>query len=432
VVWRTDLPIILSAVALFSVAFELWRFFQSTHTAPLGVMRRVIVVVLFATSLMQLVKLCGNLLHQPGIADAAALAESICLFSLALVLWPFLKQVKPRLSKAMGHRVQRRVQRAEAELLQSKRRSEMVEEIAHIGHWMTTLPEWKLFWSDEVYRIHGLAKETYTPDIVTARKFFHPDDLLPFQENRSKAIAEKTGWEQFVRVIRPTGEVRQVLARGIIQLDASGEVNAIFGVFFDMTEQKRVEEQLRQVNAVLQEMALVDGLTGLPNRRHFDAALEREVKRAIREHILLGLILIDLDCFKSFNDTYGHLAGDQCLCRVAAAIAGVLQRPGDLVARFGGEEMVVLLPNTNAAGARAVAEQIAETVHGLGLEHRGNAAGLVTLSAGVAVFDPLQDSHTALSLVRRADQALYQAKSAGRNRVVFEAPRQSTLQISGV
>ncbi len=438
-IWRVDLPVILSAVALFTVAYELWRFFQSNHTAPLGVMRRVIVMVLFASGLMQLGKLYGNLSREPVVTDVATLTESICLLGLALILWPFLAQVKPRLSKAMAHRVKRRVQRAEAELQQAKLRLEMVEENAHIGYWITTLPEWKLYWSDEVYRIHGLTKESYTPDINTARAFFHPDDLRPFQANRARAVVEKSGWEQFVRVIRPNGEVRQVLARGLIQVDANGEVNAIFGVFFDMTEQKRVEEQLRQanlqaeqVNAMLQEMAMVDGLTALPNRRHFDAALEREVRRAIRESIQLGLILIDLDRFKSYNDAYGHLAGDKCLRKVAGAIAGVLQRPGDLVARYGGEELVVLLPNTNAAGAKAVAEQIAETVRALQMEHRGNAPGIVTLSAGVAVFDSLQDSHTALTLVQRADLALYQAKSAGRNRVVCEAPRQLTLPCSGI
>ncbi len=182
-----------------------------------------------------------------------------------------------------------------------------------------------------------------------------------------------------------------------------------------MLKAKMIAEK---TNEALKAIALLDSLTGLPNRRHFDAALEVEFKRAIRDTATLGVIMIDLDHFKGFNDLYGHPAGDDCLRRVACAIRSVLLRPGDLVARYGGEEMIVLLPGTDEDGAGVVASVLAEAVRALALEHRGTPVRIVTISCGVAVFDPLRGACQPLTLVERADRALYEAKLTGRNRVV--------------
>jgi diguanylate cyclase (GGDEF)-like protein len=164
-------------------------------------------------------------------------------------------------------------------------------------------------------------------------------------------------------------------------------------------------------------MAMQDSLTGLPNRRHFDAALAQEFKRAARDNVALSLIMIDLDHFKGFNDLYGHPAGDACLRRVAEAVAGVPQRPADLVARYGGEEMMVLLPNTGAAGAAIVARLLRNAVRELQMPHAASPERFVTVSCGVASFLPARDPHVPVVLVERADTALYRAKLAGRNRV---------------
>jgi diguanylate cyclase len=127
--------------------------------------------------------------------------------------------------------------------------------------------------------------------------------------------------------------------------------------------------------------------------------------------------MIDLDHFKSFNDKYGHLAGDDCLRRAAEAIAGVPQRPADVTARYGGEEMVVLLPNTDERGSAAVAQLIVQAVRDMRLPHESNPAGIVTISCGVAAFTPDEDAQVAVMLLERADQALYAAKIHGRNQV---------------
>ncbi len=173
---------------------------------------------------------------------------------------------------------------------------------------------------------------------------------------------------------------------------------------------------LEAQNAALARLARTDGLTGLANRRHFDEVLQQELRRARRNHSALALVMLDVDCFKKYNDLYGHPAGDDCLRRVSAAIGACVRRPCDLAARYGGEEFAVLLPETGEAGAAMVAERIRAAVCRQGLTHAGNPHRVVTISAGVHVLVPA-DAGDAQKLVAGADHALYQAKSDGRNRV---------------
>jgi diguanylate cyclase (GGDEF)-like protein len=178
--------------------------------------------------------------------------------------------------------------------------------------------------------------------------------------------------------------------------------------------------QLLEVNEVLQRTANTDSLTGVPNRRFFDLVLEREWQRARRLGEPFSLILIDIDCFKQFNDLYGHPAGDACLTRVASALARCSRRGTDLLARIGGEEFVALLPETTAAGALSLAESMRQMVAQLGIPHQGSgAASHVTVSMGVAAVTPGAD-HAAVDLVKRADTALYRAKESGRDRVCVD------------
>jgi diguanylate cyclase (GGDEF)-like protein len=166
---------------------------------------------------------------------------------------------------------------------------------------------------------------------------------------------------------------------------------------------------------LLEDLALVDGLTYIPNRRRFDQALEQEWARACRERFPLALAMLDVDHFKAYNDHYGHGAGDDCLRRVADALKHTMQRPSDMVARYGGEEFALLMPNTDGSGACTIAERARLAVAESGLPHAYSpTAEHVTISIGVAAAHPRAGA--AEPLLLSADQALYQAKHSGRNR----------------
>ncbi|GGC06760.1 sensor domain-containing diguanylate cyclase [Oxalicibacterium flavum] len=209
-----------------------------------------------------------------------------------------------------------------------------------------------------------------------------------------------------------------LLLLGIIGFRLIFQINARDAAEYELLLAK---EQLEKLNADLENLASIDGLTGLPNRRKFDAALALEFSRAARNASSIALIMIDVDRFKQFNDLYGHPEGDACLRQIGRVLleqgAG---RAADLPARYGGEEMVVLLPDTDLAGALAVAEKIRLAIRGLGIPHSAVPSGVVTVSAGVAACIPT-GTHTAAQLLKAADEALYAAKAAGRDRVCCSA-----------
>ncbi|SHH12908.1 diguanylate cyclase [Massilia sp. CF038] len=181
------------------------------------------------------------------------------------------------------------------------------------------------------------------------------------------------------------------------------------------------EQKLAAANIELERLAALDALTGIANRRRFDAALAAEWQRGQRERSTLSLLICDVDCFKAYNDELGHPAGDLCLKKVAAVLTENLKRPADLAARYGGEEFALLLPDTPAAGALAVAESCRSHLEALALAHGGAAAGVVTMSIGVATLIPGPDGSPA-QLVAGADSAMYEAKNGGRNRVCTHSP----------
>jgi diguanylate cyclase (GGDEF)-like protein len=186
-------------------------------------------------------------------------------------------------------------------------------------------------------------------------------------------------------------------------------------------ELEEIRRQLEDKNRLLERLSAIDTLTQIANRRRFDAVLRQEWRRASRHEAALSLVFCDIDYFKLFNDTYGHQMGDECLVRVAHAMDEALNRPADLVARYGGEEFVALLVDTDADGARLVAERMREHVEQLGIEHRAStAAPCLTVSLGVATVRP-EEGLRPEDLVSRADQALYAAKQNGRNRVELAA-----------
>lgn len=177
------------------------------------------------------------------------------------------------------------------------------------------------------------------------------------------------------------------------------------------------QQQLLDTNLMLQRLMNSDGLTGLSNRRHFDEYLELEWRRAMREQQQLSLLMIDVDYFKAYNDSFGHLAGDEALRQVAEAIRGSCSRPSDLPARYGGEEFALVLPNTSPGGARLIAEKLRQTVLALKIPHSApQADSSLTVSIGLATQTPVIGSHCR-QLISAADKGLYQAKNSGRNQV---------------
>ena len=187
----------------------------------------------------------------------------------------------------------------------------------------------------------------------------------------------------------------------------------------DITARMLAEIELQEANRRLELLATTDGLTGLANRREFDGALDRQWRRSQRGHAPLSVAILDVDCFKQYNDRLGHLAGDDCLRAVARSIRDRARRPDDLAARFGGEEFALILPGIDADRAAGLVREVLQAIRSLAIPHADSSVSsrVITASAGLATTIP-RVGEDALSLLARADEALYEAKSLGRDRLV--------------
>ncbi len=186
---------------------------------------------------------------------------------------------------------------------------------------------------------------------------------------------------------------------------------------------RQIQQQLKEANIELQRLNNVDALTGASNRKHFNEHIETEWKRALREQTPLSVLMIDVDDFKRFNDTYGHLAGDEALRKVAETARKIATRPTDLAARFGGEEFVIVLPSTTLDGAKTVGEKLCQSIEDLQMPHSASTVGkFLTVSVGGASIIPGREDVSCLPLIEAADVALYEAKKSGKNRVVMLGP----------
>ncbi len=212
----------------------------------------------------------------------------------------------------------------------------------------------------------------------------------------------------------------------LIPVQLSGQIMKIDGEDYiwssieDITTRKQTEEELVRLYTEVEKLSFLDGLTGIANRRMFDLTLDKEWKRAQRDQIALSLIMLDIDCFKQYNDYYGHLQGDECLKQIAKALSGVSKRAIDLIGRYGGEEFILLLPETNETQAIQLAEQCLSAVkHQKILHEPSETSDEVTVSAGVSTIIPLEASLSS-TLIESADKLLYQAKQNGRNRLEYQ------------
>ena len=216
--------------------------------------------------------------------------------------------------------------------------------------------------------------------------------------------------EENNRIQDPNDQIKTWLATYFPILNSRQRPNQVGLILMEISEIKQLEQQLRK-------QAYMDGLTQVANRLYFNEFLELEWRRCERSHLPLSMLLTDLDEFKIYNDTYGHPMGDQCLKQFASVLQASIKRPGDLVSRYGGEEFVVVLPETGADGALRVAERIRQRLHELQIPHSGSSVcAYVTVSLGVATCTP-SDQHTPETLLQAADAALYESKHQGRDRI---------------
>jgi diguanylate cyclase (GGDEF)-like protein/PAS domain S-box-containing protein len=246
----------------------------------------------------------------------------------------------------------------------------------------------------------------------------HPDDLHLvmnlFEECRKGHASQAVSY----RCRKPDGSYLWIEANVRLYLDPkSNEPTGLVSAMRDISGRKAAEERLLAAYDAVEALSTIDSLTGVANRRRMDEVLALEWRRAVRDRTCLSLLMLDVDYFKSYNDIYGHMPGDYCLRQIAEASVEGAQRPGDLVARFGGEEFVVILPNTDEEGSREIAENIRMNVQQRGIAHEGNQHGCVTVSIGCATSRPPHDKCDQTGLIGAADRALYQAKHNGRNQV---------------
>ncbi|HWU84538.1 MAG TPA: sensor domain-containing diguanylate cyclase [Rhodocyclaceae bacterium] len=197
-----------------------------------------------------------------------------------------------------------------------------------------------------------------------------------------------------------------------------GTADALIGFMFDITERKQIEEELIRLQKEFRELSYKDGLTGVANRRMFDSVIEVEWTNARRNNQSLSVILLDIDYFKQYNDHYGHIQGDECLKRVAKALAGVATRSRDFFARYGGEEFVLVLPESDAEAAQRVAERCRNAIFKEQIAHdQSDVSQILTISLGIGTITPGHKDDL-LGFIDSVDRQLYQAKQRGRNCIV--------------
>ncbi len=284
---------------------------------------------------------------------------------------------------------------------------------------------WKIDWSTlkfsyigpQIEKLLGWSPSSWVSVEDWASRM-HPEDrawVVDFCVAQSQA---GTDHEADYRALTKAGDY--VWIRDVVHVvrNEHGEVESLIGFMFDISERKTTEEKLIVLQKELEELSFKDGLTGIPNRRMFDSIMEAEWANALRNHQPLSLIMLDIDYFKQYNDHYGHIQGDECLKRVAKVLSSVATRARDFLARFGGEEFVLVLPETDVEAARKVAERCRNVIFKEQIFHeKSQVSQLLTVSLGVGTIIPTRNDES-IVFISEVDRRLYQAKQKGRNCIV--------------
>lgn len=283
---------------------------------------------------------------------------------------------------------------------------------------------WKIDWKTmsfayigpQIEELLGWTQESWLSAEDWATRM-HPDDQQWVVDFCIKQSQDGIDHEADYRALTADGDY--VWIRDVVHVvrDENGEVDCLVGFMFDISERKKTEEKLLALQKQLEDMSFTDGLTGVANRRQFDMTLDAEWVNAKSRRQPLSLILIDIDYFKQYNDCYGHIQGDECLKTVARVLNGAAVRARDFFARFGGEEFVFILPETDGTSAEVVAERCRKLIFKEQIEHSGSAlSSVLTLSIGVGTIIPGHDDDP-VRFVNLVDRKLYEAKNKGRNRI---------------
>ena len=286
---------------------------------------------------------------------------------------------------------------------------------------------WKIDWQTQTFAYIGPQIEAllgWAPDSwVTVEDWaarMHEEDrerVVNFCVSQSQAGIDH---EADYRALTKDG--RLVWIRDVVHVvrNAQGDVEALIGFMFDISERKHTEQKLIDLQKELEQLSFKDGLTGVANRRMFDSVMELEWMNAKRSRQPLSLIMLDIDYFKQYNDYYGHLQGDECLKRVSQTLVECASRAKDFVARFGGEEFMLVLPESDADAAAAVAERCRKAIFKLQIAHaKSPISQLLSVSLGVGSIIPGVNDQL-LDFINRVDRRLYLAKQNGRNCIVAQ------------
>ncbi len=285
---------------------------------------------------------------------------------------------------------------------------------------------WKINWATMEFAYIGPQIESllgWTPDswktVDDWVNRMHAEDreyVVNFCVSQSKAGVDH---EADYRALKPDGSYLWIRDVVHVVRNEMGEVESLIGFMFDISERKAIEHEMQRLNQELEHLSFTDGLTGISNRRLFDTRLESEWAHACTSGLPVSLIVLDIDHFKNFNDIHGHIAGDDCLKRVAGALLSVARRSSDVVARFGGEEFIVLLPDTNQETAYALAQSCAAEIAKLEILHGGSdVSEFVTASFGVGTARACERLSPEM-FVKDVDRVLYRAKTSGRNTIAL-------------
>lgn len=286
-----------------------------------------------------------------------------------------------------------------------------------VGHgaasmWEFDVRRGRLTWDAQAAHILHVGSNAVPRNFDELAALVHHDDPGPLVD----VLAQLTRDGEFASELRigDGDTLRYLSLRGrIVEWDHRDRPMRAVGLALDVTAEKALEEQLRS-------KAMSDALTGVPNRRAFEESLDTESRRCRRDKEPLSVVMVDIDDFKDFNDRFGHLVGDTALTAVARSLQVNTQRPGDLLARYGGEEFALVLPHTDRDGALVLAERLVRAVRGIEIAEAPDWT--LSVSVGVASWHPGAEDLDPLSLLDRADQAMYSAKSAGKDQAQSYSP----------